>query len=92
MSESTNVFLGRRGTVTLPAELREKYRLEPGEVLSLLDLDGVFILAPRVSVVDKLTREIQALREQSGLSLEDLLSGLPEERRRLFAERLSSQS
>lgn len=91
MAEGTvHLLLGQRGTVTLPAELRERYRLEPGEVLTLLDLGGVFVLAPKVSVVAKLAREIETMSQEAGLSLEDLLEGLSEERRRLYREHLRS--
>ena len=30
-----------RGTITLPAELREKYNIDTGDILRLVDLDGV---------------------------------------------------
>jgi bifunctional DNA-binding transcriptional regulator/antitoxin component of YhaV-PrlF toxin-antitoxin module len=81
--------LRKRGTLTLPADLREKYRLEEGEPLTLLDLGGVFILAPKVSLVPKLVGEFERLREETGLSVEDLLEGLDEQRRKLYKERYS---
>ncbi len=79
--------LRNRGTLTLPVELRKKYRLEEGEPLTLLDLEGIFILAPKVPLVPKLVGEIQRLRQAAGLSVEDLLEGLDEQRRRLYRER-----
>jgi len=81
------ITLRQRGTLTLPAELRQKYRLEEGEPLTLVDLDGVFILAPKAPLVPKLVAEIERLREEAGLSVEDLLEGLDEQRRRLYEER-----
>ncbi len=78
--------LRQRGTLTLPAKLRAKYNLEAGDVLTLVELDGVFLLAPRVSVVPKLAAEIERLRQEAGLSVEDLLEGLDEERRRYYEE------
>lgn len=78
--------LRQRGTLTLPAKLRAKYNLEEGDVLTLVELDGVFFLAPRVSVVPKLAAEIERLRKEAGLSVEDLLEGLDEERRRYYEE------
>lgn len=82
----THLLMGQRGTVTLPADLREKYRLEPGEVLTLVDLAGVFVLAPKVSVVTKMAQEIEAMREEAGVSLDEILGALREERRRLYEE------
>ncbi len=79
--------LRKRGTLTLPADLREKYCLEEGEPLTFLDLGGVFVLAPRVPFVPKLVDEFERLREESGLSVEELLEGLDEQRRKLYKER-----
>jgi bifunctional DNA-binding transcriptional regulator/antitoxin component of YhaV-PrlF toxin-antitoxin module len=86
---SVTIQMRAKGTITLPSELRQKYALEDGDVFTLLDVgDGSFMLVPRISIVPKLVGEIEALRESAGLSVEDLLEGLPEERRKLFEERL----
>lgn len=86
------VQVGKRGTVTLPAQLRKRYGLDPGDLLTVLDLGGVFVLSPEVSVVSKIAREIEQLREEAGLSLEELLEGLDEERQRLYQERYGSSA
>lgn len=86
------VQIGKRGTVTLPAQLRKRYGLDAGDLLTVLDLGGVFVLSPEVSVVSKIAREIEKLREEEGLSLEELLKGLDEERRRLYQERYGSSA
>jgi len=86
------VQVGKRGTFTLPAELRKRYSLSAGDMLTLLDLGGVFVLSPEVSVVSKIAREIKLLREEANISLEDLLQGLDDERRRLYQERYGSSS
>jgi bifunctional DNA-binding transcriptional regulator/antitoxin component of YhaV-PrlF toxin-antitoxin module len=74
-----NVQLRKRGTLTLPAKLGARYGLEEGDVLTTIDLDGAFFLVPRISVVPKLVAEIERLREEAGLSLEELLEGLDEQ-------------
>ncbi len=84
---SKTVALRRRGTLTLPIELRRKYRLEEGEPMALLDFDGVFVLAPKVPAVPKLVRELERLRQEAGLEVEDLMNDLDEERQRLYEER-----
>jgi bifunctional DNA-binding transcriptional regulator/antitoxin component of YhaV-PrlF toxin-antitoxin module len=40
MASSATLQVRGRGTVTLPTALREKYRLDEGDPLSLVDLDG----------------------------------------------------
>ena len=77
----------QRGTLTLPSELRAKYGIEPGDALHLVDLDGVFVLTPMAPLVPELAREIERLRQEAGLSTEELLAGLCEQRNRYNQER-----
>jgi AbrB family looped-hinge helix DNA binding protein len=71
-----------RGVLTLPAELREKYGIRAGDTFRLVDLDGVFVLTPMVPMVPELAREIERARIEAGLSTDDLLRGLREQRER----------
>lgn len=80
------IQIGQRGIITIPAELRRRYGLEAGDLLTIVDLDGVLLLAPKVPVVPQLAREIARLREEAGLKVEDLLAGLDEQRRRYYEE------
>lgn len=69
-----------RGVVTLPAELREKYGIRPGDTFRLVDFDGLFVLTPMVPMVPELAREIERLRQEAGLSIDDLLAALHAQR------------
>ena len=75
--ETRTVQLRARGNLTLPAKMRKRYHLVEGDPVTLVDLDGVVLMSPKISVVDKLGAEIERLRQQAGLSIEDLLEGLP---------------
>jgi len=86
--ESRTVQVRGRGTVTLPARIRERYDLADGDPLTLIDLDGAILLSPRLSVADKLSAEIEYLRTSAGLSLDDLLDGLREQRAQYHADRI----
>lgn len=68
--------VSQRGALTLPAELRQKYGIKTGDTFRLVDLDGVFILTPMVSMVPELVQEIERTRREAGLSLDELLSSL----------------
>lgn len=68
------IQIRQRGVLTLPSKIREKYRLEAGDVLTLVDLDGALILSPKTSVVPKLAAKIERLRKDAGLSLKDLIT------------------
>jgi len=77
---STKIQLRKRGTLTLPAELRERYGIEEGDVFNLVDLDGLIVLAPLKPMVPDLAQEIERLRIEAGVSIEELLEGIKEQR------------
>ena len=83
----TTIQVRNRGVITLPADLREKYGIENGDIFRLVDLDGVFVLTPMVPMVPELAREIEQIRLEAGLSMEELLQGLREQRERYFQEK-----
>jgi AbrB family looped-hinge helix DNA binding protein len=76
----------KRGVVTLPADLRQKYNIEEGDTFRVLDLDGLFVLTPMVPMVPELAREIEAMRLGEGISIQELLKGLREQRERYHQE------
>lgn len=72
----------KRGVLTLPSELREKYAIQEGDTFRLVDVDGIFVLTPMVPMVPELAREIERIRQEAGISIEELLNGLRQERER----------
>ncbi len=80
------VQVRKRGVITLPAELREAYDIQEGDTFRLIDLDGVFVLTRMVSLVPELAQEIERLRMEAGLTTEELLDGLREQRERYHVE------
>ena len=75
----------QRGTLTLPSGLREKYGIREGEPFRLSDLDGIFVLTPMLPVVPEPRREIEKVRLEAGLSIEELLRSLREQREKYHA-------
>jgi bifunctional DNA-binding transcriptional regulator/antitoxin component of YhaV-PrlF toxin-antitoxin module len=80
-----------RGVVTLPAELREKYTLENGKIFHLVDLDGIFVFVPMVPMVPELANEIERIRLEAGLSVDELLNDLRKQRERYDLEKYGKQ-
>jgi bifunctional DNA-binding transcriptional regulator/antitoxin component of YhaV-PrlF toxin-antitoxin module len=76
-----------RGVITLPAELREKYNIENGRIFRLVDLDGIFVFVPMVPMVPELAREIERIRLEAGLGIEELLQDLREQREQYTKEK-----
>jgi bifunctional DNA-binding transcriptional regulator/antitoxin component of YhaV-PrlF toxin-antitoxin module len=80
MSETITLQVAQRGVVTLPKSLREAYNLEAGDILTLIDLGGVFVLSPRRAEVDRLADQIAGELGRQGESLESMLTALREAR------------
>ena len=71
----------RRGIITLPKELREQNNIEEGDMLTLIDLgDGVVVMSPQRSRVDEIANKLAKEWQDSGESLETMLSTLREVR------------
>jgi bifunctional DNA-binding transcriptional regulator/antitoxin component of YhaV-PrlF toxin-antitoxin module len=82
LESAETVQIRDRGVLTLPKSLRERYDLKTGDALRLVDLDGVFLLTPLAPMVPELAREIARLREEAGLSVDELVSAVREQRAR----------
>jgi AbrB family looped-hinge helix DNA binding protein len=83
----TTVQVRQRGSLTLPATLRERYNIKPGDTFRIIDLDGILVLTPMVPMIPELAREIERARIESGLSVEEMLSSLREQRKRYVREK-----
>ncbi|NJC97897.1 MAG: hypothetical protein C3F07_05875 [Anaerolineales bacterium] len=76
-----------KGTITFPAKLRNKYKLQEGEVFTIIDLGGgSFLLKPKVLEVDKFASRIAKRLKEENVSLDDLLQTLDEERKTYYQE------
>lgn len=81
MNNTFQVQVVRRGIITLPKELREHNNIEEGDMLTLIDLgDGVVVLSPHRSRVDEIANKLAKEWQDSGETLESMLSTLREVR------------
>lgn len=76
------IQMRKKGSVTIPKELRNRYRIDEGDPLILIDLGDGFFLSPRRSVLPKLVAEIESLRQKNNITLEELIEGVAKERRK----------
>lgn len=72
--------VAQRGLLTLPKELRQTHNIQPGQQMTLLDLDGVFVLSPQPSQVDALADRLADELAGRGETLESMLQTLREVR------------
>ena len=81
MNNTFQVQVVRRGIITLPKELRDHNNIEEGDMLTLIDLgDGVVVMSPQRSRVDEIANKLAKEWQDSGESLETMLSTLREVR------------
>jgi bifunctional DNA-binding transcriptional regulator/antitoxin component of YhaV-PrlF toxin-antitoxin module len=82
----------KKGSFTLPMDLRTKYGVDEGDVFTLIDMgDGSFLLTPRISQVNRLGDRVAEMLSAEGVSLDDLLSTLDDERERYYQERYAKE-
>ena len=88
MTTGFSLQIRGKGTLTLPIELRRKYGLDEGDVFALIDLeDGSFLLTPMVTQVNRLGDRVARKLAEAGVSVDELLTALDEERERYYRER-----
>jgi len=81
MKNTFQVQVVRRGIITLPKELREHNNIEEGDTLTLIDLgEGLVVMSPRRSRVDEIANKLAREWQDSGESLESMLTTLREVR------------
>ncbi len=78
--ESINVQMTQRGVITIPKSLRESYGIRTGDTLSLIDIGGVFVMAPLQSEIDTIANKVASQWAENGETLETMLQALREER------------
>ena len=70
------VDLAQRGQVTIPKALRVQHKWDAGQQFSIIDLDGVIVMSPRVSSIDALADQLRDDLVNEGATLEDMLTEL----------------
>jgi len=82
------VQIRQKGVITVPVELRRKYGLSEGDIFTFVDLgEGAFILTPGSSEVARLGDQVAKNLREEGVSTEDLLRALEEEREEYYKEK-----
>ena len=79
--------IGEDGSLTLPAELRAAMGLQAGDTLTLVQGEGEVWFMPTRLLVPEVAEFISKRLVEKGLTVNDLLAGLAEEREILFKER-----
>jgi AbrB family looped-hinge helix DNA binding protein len=84
---TVTIQIRRKGVITLPVELRRRYGLDEGDAFVLEDLgDGTFLLVPRLSQVARLGDRVAEMMEQEGVSTQEVLEALEQERESYYQQ------
>ena len=92
MSVSKLSKVQAKGQITIPADIRERWGLKPGDLVAFVETeDGVLISPQEVVAMEALDRIGEALKKQ-GVSLEELIESGREIRAGLLEEEYGSQA
>jgi AbrB family looped-hinge helix DNA binding protein len=83
-ARSVTAEIKSRGQLTIPKKIRVMSRLEEGQVVSIIPVGDSVIITPKKLELDEARREMKKILKASGLSRDDLLRGLKEEREKLY--------
>ena len=75
-----------RGQLTIPKRIRVMGHLEEGQIVSIIPVGDSVIITPKRFGLDEARREIKRILKTSGLTSQDLLAGLEEEREEVYQE------
>ncbi len=75
-----------RGQLTIPKQLRKMSHLEDGQQVSIIPVGDAVLIAPRRIELEEARRQVRRILRESGLSPEDILAGLADERETLYKE------
>jgi AbrB family looped-hinge helix DNA binding protein len=75
-----------RGQLTIPKRIRVMGHLEEGQIVSVIPVGDSVIITPKRLELDEARREVKKILKASGLTSQDLLAGLKEEREEVYRE------
>jgi AbrB family looped-hinge helix DNA binding protein len=81
-----------RGQLTIPKKIREGCTLGEGQVVSIIPVGDSVFITPKRLPLDEARREIRKILKAAGISAEELLSGIKEERKELIKETYGPKS
>jgi AbrB family looped-hinge helix DNA binding protein len=91
-ARSVTAEIKSRGQLTIPKKIRVMSRLEEGQAVSIIPVGDSVVITPKRLDLDDARREIRKILKAAGMSPEDLLAGLKEEREKLYQETYGKKS
>lgn len=85
--KSMTAEIKARGQLTIPKKIREASHMEEGEIVSIIPVGDSIIVTPKRLELDEARRQFKKILKGSGLSVDDLLKGLEDERENVYREK-----
>jgi bifunctional DNA-binding transcriptional regulator/antitoxin component of YhaV-PrlF toxin-antitoxin module len=83
---TVTIQVNQDGAIILPADVQQQYNIQPGDTFYLVDIEGILVLTPQQPLVAELSKEIERARLAAGLTIEELLESLREQREKYVSE------
>ncbi len=80
------VRIRERGQVTIPSSYRKDLGLAENDSLNIVKVDEMLILTPKSPFGDAMSRKVEASMKRRGLTLDNLLNSLRDQRRKYTRE------
>ncbi len=80
------VRIRERGQVTIPSSYRKDLGLGENDTLNIVKIDEMLILTQKKPYGDGVAKKFETTMRRKGLTLDDLLANLKEQRRKYAAE------
>ncbi len=74
------VQVAKRDVITLPTKVRRENQIQEGQIMTLIDLEGMLILVPTELQTDHLANRLAKAWQEQDLDLETMLKTLREVR------------
>jgi len=75
-----------RGQMTIPKAIRKVSNIYEGQIVSMLPIGDSILITPKPLQLDEARRQMKKILLSSGMSIEELVEGLKEDRSNLFGE------
>lgn len=75
-----------RGQLTIPKTIRKASNIDEGQIVSILPIGDSILITPKPLQLDEARRQMKKILRSSGVSIEELIEGLQDDRSKLFGE------
>jgi AbrB family looped-hinge helix DNA binding protein len=90
--QSFTAEIKSRGQLTIPKKVRDMMHLDEGQTVSIIPMGDTVVLSAKRLELDEARRQIRRIMRQSGCSMDELVSGLHDERDNLYQDLYGKKS